>query len=105
MKTLLTLFAALSLIGCANTPSIKVAESVKSVPVEIPSPLLRTCEATPPPNKQEYLKVNLQGREDLLIKYAQHLLLDLKNCDDQLVAIKHWQIEVGKLYVQQHQGN
>lgn len=105
MKTLFPLLFVLSLTGCANTPVTQVAESVKTVPVEIPTPLLRTCEATPPPNKQEYLKVNLQGREDLLIKYAQHLLLDLKTCDDQLVAIKHWQIEVGKLYVQQHQGN
>lgn len=103
MRILITALFTIGLIGCASSQETKVAHTVETKLIQIPIELLHTCEVTPPPNKKDYLKTDLEGREELLVKYAQHLLLDLRNCDDKIAAIKQWQTNVGKIYEQQNQ--
>jgi hypothetical protein len=103
MRTLAIALLVL-LTGCSTT----VTRTVDSVAIKyqtIPDELLSKCNATPPPNIEEYMHLDLAGRENSLINYSQALLVDLKHCDNKITAIRNWQTEIGKLDEHQNQGN
>lgn len=85
------------LVGC-TTPTAKIITIDKTKPIVIPKYLLEPCEATLPPDKDMYIKSSVSEREELLIVYSVALLINLKECDNQITAIRKLQEKTVNTY-------
>lgn len=90
MKYLALIFISFILIGCSSAPKYNTLEVKEKeiVKVTIPDYLLIPCVPERPMSKEEYLKLKQYEREIYLTNYSITLLSVIKNCNDQIEAIK-----------------
>ena len=96
-------WAVLALLyGCAGTTAVPerivYVETVVDKSVVIPQELLQVHSASAPPSKQEFLPYTpvtteqvisvLKIQRDLLFKYSQDLLVDIRTNQDKLLLIR-----------------
>ena len=87
-KLISVLLAIGLLAGCATTVETKVVKETKYVPVTIDDNLLRQCDITEPPKKEEFLKNTAVRQRNQLAVYAVDLHTNLSNCSSRLSEIK-----------------
>lgn len=91
MKNVLALISVLLLVACGSTPETRTVLKTEYRLIEVPAASLKKCEATPPPDKKNYLDSDPAGKENLLATYSISLLKDLKNCNQQIQSIIDFQ--------------
>lgn len=78
--------------GCA-TNQVEYKEKVVYKETQIPTSLLKKCQATVPPNAKNYVASNWDKKEETLIVYSQSLLKDIADCNSQIKGINDFVIK------------
>lgn len=81
------------LTGCSVTPKERVVTKVEYQYKSIPSALLKACQITPPPKKEEYVNASDSKKLDLLSELSIKLYGDLKACNDQVSSIREYDMK------------
>lgn len=84
IKNALILFMAMLITGCAGMVKTEIKEvpvyKVEYVYVTVPSHLLKLNPIPAPPGRSVYANASCEVREELLIKYSQELITEMKMC-------------------------
>lgn len=91
VQTTLALLLCATLAACA-TPQKEYVTKTQTKYLDIPESLFVKCGVTPPPTREEYMKMSLQQREEALTKLTKDLYKDLKNCNGAIEAIHAYQV-------------
>lgn len=81
LKYILASLIAAVMTGCA-TVETKVVTKTKYVAVKFDSHLLRKCDISTPPNKEEFLKMKAAQQRNALAVYSVDLHTNLASCND-----------------------
>lgn len=89
MKVFFTIiFSLFFLSACGGRETVKYVDKTQYIKTEVRSDLLEKCEATEPPDKDQYLKANKREKESLLTGYIISLHSDIRKCNIKIVKIK-----------------
>lgn len=78
------------LTACGTTQQVVVTKTVYKAS-EIPDTLLMKCTATPPPDKEEFLKLSDQDKKKSLMLLSIKLYGDIESCNGRIRAISDFQ--------------
>lgn len=95
LKYILASLVALIITGCA-TVETKVVTKTKYVAVKFDSYLLRQCDISTPPNKEEFLKLKAPQQRNALALYSVDLHTNLSNCNDRFKELGEIQDKLAK---------
>lgn len=73
----LSLLCALCLAGCSTVSKPLIQKEVEFIPVSIPSHLLQPIDPSPPPDKEEFIKMSKEYQVQALVELSQSLYIDL----------------------------
>lgn len=89
-------FVAVFLVGCETLPKpVHVLTLTTSVPVEINDNLLRDCRMVSPPDRQAFIQMTSDEREDALSRILLDQYQATSECTQDKVAIRK-QLELQK---------
>lgn len=84
LKKFIVPLAALLITGCGTIVKTEIKEvpvyKIETVYVTVPSHLLRLNVIPTPPKKSVYINASDDVKEDLLIRYSQSLISELRMC-------------------------
>ena len=103
MKYILIL-SILFLSGCSwllKKPETKIEYVTKTVLITAPKGMLTKCVKEPPPDKDSYIKAQLQERERLLTDLTIRLYTEIDKCNLGLTSYDSWLEKELKLHPKQ----
>lgn len=84
LKKFIVPLAALLITGCGTIVKTEIKEvpvyKIETVYVTVPSHLLKLNTIPSPPKKSVYINASSDVKEDLLIRYSQSLISELRMC-------------------------
>lgn len=84
LKKFIVLLAALFITGCGTIVKTEIKEvpvyKIETVYVTVPSHLLKLNTIPSPPKKSVYINASDEVKEDLMIRYSQSLISELRMC-------------------------
>lgn len=84
LKRFFVLMVAMLLVACGTTVKTEIKEvpvyQIETVYVTVPSYLLKLNVAPAPPKKSVYVNASDEVKEDLMIRYSQSLISELRMC-------------------------
>lgn len=97
LKSILFIFIAIIISSCSMLPTKEVI-IYKSKPVYPPAEFISACDMPIPPNKVEYMNLNILDRETALTKYIIELLKAIKLCNNKITLINEWKEKQGCIH-------
>lgn len=96
----LTLLSIFLLSGCQLFKSDVV---IKKEPVFISPPkiFLKECVSTKPIDKNSFLVLSQNKKEEYLTGYISDLLMDVDNCNEKITSIRDWDEKMQKIYLRE----
>lgn len=96
--TVLVSLILLQISGCAFLrKEPEVITQTRLLAIKIPKSMYNGCEATPPPNREYYLKGDLDYRLGSMLRYNTQLLGDVKQCKEVINSIRKWSEQQDKI--------
>ena len=84
LKKFIVLLIAIFITGCGTIVKTEIKEvpvyQIETVYVTVPSHLLKLNTIPTPPKKSVYIKASSDMKEDLMIRYSQSLISELRMC-------------------------
>lgn len=84
LKKFIVLLIAIFITGCGTIVKTEIKEvpvyKIETVYVTVPSHLLKLNTIPAPPKKSVYINASSEMKEDLMIRYSQTLISELRMC-------------------------
>ena len=84
LKKFIVVLVALFITGCGTIVKTEIKEvpvyKIETVYVTVPSHLLKLNTIPSPPKKSVYINASDEVKEDLMIRYSQSLISELRMC-------------------------
>ena len=84
LKKFIVLLIAIFITGCGTIVKTEIKEvpvyQIETVYVTVPSHLLKLNTIPTPPKKSVYINASSDMKEDLMIRYSQSLISELRMC-------------------------
>ena len=84
LKKFIVLLTAIFITGCGTIVKTEIKEvpvyQIETVYVTVPSHLLKLNTIPTPPKKSVYINASSDMKEDLMIRYSQSLISELRMC-------------------------
>lgn len=90
--------------GCSTTaPKLEptIVYNTKIKPVPIPAYLLENCPIPLPPNRENYVKLTPEEKEEVLANYTIELHKNITKCNNTVDAVRDWNVKQLKAFTDQ----
>ena len=95
---LIGIFIMFGLSACQIPTKPTVVTKVVSVYKPIPTALVTNCTVPAPISIPDYLKLSCTGKEDVMTKYTNDLLISIQQCNNNINDIRTFDLNNQKLY-------
>ena len=97
-KVILLLIIILLVNSCSwiKRKPVIVTES-RVIPITAPEIMFKGCEIPSPPDKDSYIKGDLNYRLGTMLRYNTQLVKTISECQHRIEALRKWQIKQAKV--------